>query len=104
MKIFINNMLSNITNNNCITHFHTFFSSFVGGFFKHNKRGAYKKFNIAIPNSIHSKPIFLTSVPLIAGPENTTKKYMINEIWQKQEHYEQCRYYVYCTNDIYWRN
>jgi hypothetical protein len=31
-------------------------------------RGAYRKFRMAIPNNIHSKPIVFTSVPLKAGP------------------------------------
>jgi hypothetical protein len=47
----------------------TFFSSLVGGFFRLMSNGAYKKFSMAIPKSIHSNPIFLTKVPLIAGPE-----------------------------------
>lgn len=48
----------------------TFFSSFVGGFFRMHISGAYMNVRMAIPNSIHSKPIVLTSVPLIAGPVN----------------------------------
>jgi hypothetical protein len=34
-----------------------------------NRSGAYKKVRMAIPKSIHSKPIVLTNVPLIAGPK-----------------------------------
>lgn len=43
-------------------------SSLVGGHLKRYISGAYRKHNIASPNSIHSKPILFTSVPLRAGP------------------------------------
>lgn len=46
----------------------TFFSSLVGGFLSRQRKGAYMKSRIAILNSIHSKPIVLTRVPLKAGP------------------------------------
>jgi hypothetical protein len=47
----------------------TFFSSLAGGLFRMNRSGAYKKVRMAIPKSIHSKPIVLTNVPLKAGPK-----------------------------------
>jgi len=41
------------------------------------RSGAYIKVKMAIPNSIHSKPMVLTKVPLKAGPVSYSN-YFIN--------------------------
>jgi hypothetical protein len=48
-------------------------------------RGAYRKLRIAMPKSIHSKPIVFTSVPLSAGPTAHNKDQRVQEnlaMWQ----------------------
>lgn len=63
-----NNILDDLTLFHILQQI-TFFSSLVGGALKKYIVGAYRKFNIAIPKSIHSNPMVFTKVPLIAGPE-----------------------------------
>ena len=46
----------------------------VGGFLRIHISGAYMNVRMAIPNNIHSKPMVLTRVPLIAGPVEVTQQ------------------------------